>query len=458
MPTKQQDEYLKTALGVDLARHRAAAPAAGAKPAPPTKQETPAAKRAAPPAKPPPEDLDEPPARARPPASDATDAPKPKLPDGMVIIEPQDLVKLRDGLASIAREIKDGLARQKEIDAEAKKAHVDPKKTDAIAKAGARLGAVLTAHERRDFNRAVLDVTESRESIVELLDRADETKDHLANFRALKLEGVSDEEKEKKGHEVAGIYDYLINMVKGVIDVVTGDLVRFGGLILVQASLETLDSDIVKDTLEATVDGIKEEQNKILDGLNDIVGKLNDFSAAEIKTLIKTLHDLGNELVKRFDILQARINAMGDLIRDIGNAHKHDAGNFAPLMSVYRKVSEAAALLSKVDTVALRNGALAHRRWPGLLVPLGTHDQYPESLGENAVALVYRNGGAPHYFVVKAYGATFATGDGAAKAIEKLADDYKSLQAARDAYGQVKPLAEQWSKALSTGMDGPAKR
>jgi hypothetical protein len=250
----------------------------------------------------------------------------------------------------------------------------------------------------------------------------------------------------------------VINMMKGVIDLVTGDLVRFGGLILVQANLETLDSDIVKDTLEATVDGIKEEQNKILDGLNDMVGKLNDFRAAEIKTLIKTLRNLGNELVKRFNILQGRINAMGDLIRDIGNAHKRDAGNFAPLMSVYRKISEADALLSKVDAVAQRNGALADSRWPGLLVPLGTRDQYPESVGENAVALVYRKGGAPHYFIVKAYGATFATGDGAAKAIEKLADDYKSLQAARDAYGQVKPFAEQWSKALSTGMDGPAKR
>lgn len=51
-----------------------------------------------------------------------------------------------------------------------------------------------------------------------------------------------------------------------------------------------------------------------------------------------------------------------------------------------------------------------------------------------------------------------ASADDGAKGLEKLADDYKSLQAARDAYGQVKPLAEQWSKALSTGMDNPAKR
>jgi hypothetical protein len=460
MATKQQDEYLKTALGVDLARHRAVAPAVAKQGAPSAPPPRPA------PSVPPGAEEDPPPpvlggvpggASGAAPASEATDAAPVKLPAGMAMIQPQDLVKLRAGLASIAREIKDGLARQQEIEAEAKKAHVDPTKTDAFAKAGARLGAVLSKDERHHFNDTLSQVRKSRESIVELLDRADETKEHLANFRALKLEGVSAEDKEKKGHEVAGIYDFVVNSMKYVIDIVTGDVARFGALILAQANLETLDSDVAKDSIEASVDGIQEEQNKILDGLNDMVSKLNDFRAAEIDTLVKTLHHLGRELVERFDILKADLKEMGDQIRDIGNAHKGDAGNFGPLMSVYRKIAEADVLLSKVDALAQRS-VLAEKRWPDLLVPLGTRDQYPESVGENAVALVYRKSGAPHYFIVKAYGATFATGDGAAEAIEKLADDYKSLQAARDAYGQVKPLAEQWSKALSTGMDNPPKR
>ena len=391
------------------------------------------------------------------PAPESTGAASVKLPAGMAMIEPQDLVKLKAGLASIAREIKDGLARQQEIEAEARKAHVDPTKTDAIAKAGARLGAVLSKDERDRFNDTLSQVRKSRESIVELLDRADEAKEHLANFRALKLEGVSAEDKEKRGHEVAGIYDFVVNSMKFVIDIVTGDVARFGALIMAQANLETLGSDVVKDSIEASVDGIQEEQNKILDGLNDMVSKLNDFRAAEIDTLVKTLHNLGKELVERFDILKGDLKQMANKIRDIGNAHKRDAGNFAPLMSVYRKIAEADVLLSKVDAVAQRS-VLADKRWQDLLVPLGQRDQYPESIGENAVALVYRKGGAPHYFIVKAYGTTFATGDGAANAIEKLADDYKSLQAARDAYGQVKPLAAQWSKALSTGIDNPAKR
>lgn len=226
MATKQPDEYLKTALGVDLARHRAAAPAV-AKPAPPTKQETPAAKSAAPPAKPPPEDLDEPPAPARPPASDATDAPKPKLPDGMAMVQPQDLVKLRAGLASIAREIKDGLARQKEIEGEAKKAHVDLKKTDAVAKAGARFGAAVTDKERGDFDKVLRDVKKSRENIQELFDQAHQAKKQLDIFRKLKLEGVSDQEQDERGKQAANIFDTVVNSLKAVLDLVTGDLVQF---------------------------------------------------------------------------------------------------------------------------------------------------------------------------------------------------------------------------------------
>ncbi len=457
MATKQQDEYLKTAFGVDPAQHRSAAPAV-TKPAAPTKEETPAPKRAAPPAKPPPEDLDEPP--AHPPGAwrdipeSDPDAPKPKLPSGAAMIDPGDLVKLRAGLASIAREIKDGIARQKEIVAEANKAHVDPEQTDGVAQAGARLNAIMTEDEHDKFNIALAQVKKSKEDIVELLDRTDETKKHLANFRALKLEGVSDADKEEKGKRVANAFDYVVNLAKGVIDIVTGDLGRFGALILVQANLETLDSDAVKDSIEATVNGIKEEQNEIVQGLNKMVSQLNEFRAAEIKTLVETLHDLGKNLVARFGLLETDLKNMGEVIQHIGNAHKGDADNFAPLMSVYRKIAEADVLLSKVDALAQRS-TLADKRWPGVLVPLGTPDQYPLSLGAGAEALVYRSGGTTHYFIIKTSSATFATGDGAPKAIEKLAEDYKTLQAARAAYAQVRPLAEQWSKALSAGMDSP---
>ncbi len=455
MATKQHDEYLKTVLGVDPERHRAAALVAA-------KQGAPAVPaRRAPPVPPGAEEDPPPPvaggAPGGAPASGTAAAAPLKLPPGMAMIEPQDLVKLRAGLASIAREIKDGLARQQEIEAEAKKAHVDPTKTDAIAKAGARLGAVISPDERQHFDDRLEDVQKSQESIVELLDRADETRKHLANFRSFKLENVSPEEQDEKGKEAATIYDGVVNAMKAVVDIATGDLARFAGWIVAQAHLEILGSDFVKDRVEASFKAIQEEQNKILDGLNDTVNKVNEFRGAEITTLVDTLHNLGKELVKRFEFLERDLKKMGEQIRTIANAHKRDAGNFAPLMSVYRKIAEADGLLSKVDAVAQRS-VLGDKRWPDLLVPLGQRDQYPESIGENAVALVYRKGGAPHYFIIKAYGTTFASGDGAANVIEKLADDYKSLQAARQAYGQVKPLAEQWSKALATGMETPAKR
>ncbi len=474
MATKQQDEYLKTAFGIDAAQYRAGG-AAVAKQAAPMKEETPAAKK---PAKPLARDLDEPPAppsgvalagpgnpgatRDFPPASDDTDADKPKMPKDAAMINPQDLVKLRAGLAGIEREMKDGVARQQEIAAEARKANVDLTKTDAIAKVGARLGAALTPAEHRNFNTALTAVQKTAERIHELLDEADEAKQHLANYRALKLEEVPAAEKEekeefeKKGKVASTIYDTAVNSLKAVVDFVTGDVVKYPGWIVAQMSAEIAGGDVVKDRIEASFKEIEKEQADITKGLNDVVSQLNKFKAAEIKTFVTTLQNLGKALKTQFDFLKGDIENMGDLIRDLGDAHKGDVGDFAPLLSVYRKISEADALLSKVDAVAQRNGALTDKRWPGVLVPLGTRDKNPLKSGENGVALVYRNG-STNYFIVTTPSATFANGDAAPKALEKLADDYKAFQPARDAYAQVKPLAEQWGKAFSTGMDGPAK-
>ncbi|HUH85604.1 MAG TPA: hypothetical protein VLX85_13425 [Stellaceae bacterium] len=456
MSTKQQDEYLKTAFGINVAGHGAAASALakqGAPAVPPGAEEDPP-----PPASPyATAPVGTPHAAAAAPPDDPPPSPA-KQPDDMAMIQPQDLMKLRAGLASIEREIKDGLARQHEIEGEAKKAHVDLKKTDAVAKAGARFGAAISDGERGNFNRALGEVEKSRENIRELFERAHQAKRQLDIFRKLKLENVSDAEEDERGKQAANIFDTVVNSLKAVLDLVTGDLAQFPAAIPAQAGLEILGGDGVKDRVEESFKRIEAEQNNILDGLNNMVSQLNAFRADQITALIEELHDLARALLERFKELKGDLKAMGDQIRVIAKAHKGDAGNFAPLLSVYGKIAEAEGLLSTVEGVA-RSTILADKRWMGVLVPLGTRDRFPLSLGENGEALVYRNGRTTNYFIIKASSGTFAdSADDGAKGLEKLADAYKSLQAARDAYGQVKPLAEQWSKALSTGMDNPAKR
>jgi hypothetical protein len=454
MATKQQDEYLKTAFGVNPTQHRARAPAVAAAPGAPPSRPAPAV---------PPGAEEDPPPPVRggaPPDSEATDAAPVKLPAGMVMIQPLELVKLEVALDSIAPAIEDGLAREQEIAAAGKTAHLDPSKTDAVAKASARLGAVITEEERERLHDGETKIRDGQQSIIEHWHRIGESRKHLVNFKGITFKEVHTEDaKAKAGKTVEHFYDLLGNAGKAVIDLVTGDLAKFGGWIVAQATLEIAGADIIKDGIERLVDGIEKDQKEIENGLNEVVGQLNAFDHKEIDALKETLRDLTSELGTRLKFLQDDAKEMGVRLGHVASAHKRDAGDFRPVMTVYQKIFAAYTALAKVVSTADQNATLADSKWPGLLLPLGTRDKTTLSLGENGEALVYRNGGGTHYFIIKTSGPTFAaSADVGAAAIEKLADGYKTLQDARAACGRVKPIAEQWSKALSAGIDQPAKR
>lgn len=454
MATKQQDEYLKTVLGVDPARHRGKAPASGAAASLAKSHTSPSPSTAAPA-----------PGGSSPanPAPAPTPSPaKPAKPGAMVITQPADLVKLKAGLDGVEGAVQDGLKREQEIAAAGKKEGVDPSKTDGIARAGARLAAVITPDERARLKNGESQIKKSQQSVTETLERIDESRDHLVNFKELKLEEVHTEDaREKAGKKVSEFYDFLVNAGKFVIDLVTGDMARFAGWIVAQANLELAGADVIKDGIEALVDGIEENQKEIENGLNEVVKQLNDFRHKEIEALIKTLSNLCNDLIKRLELLQEDAKEMGVELGQIARAHKGDAGDFRPLMSVYQKISEANTVLSKVAIAAGQNAALADKKWQRLLLPLGTLDDKSMLAGDkgtSAVSVVYSKGGAPHVFLIKTSSATFASSyDAGPAAIEKLADAYKTLQDALKAHDRVKPLADQWSKALSTGMDHPSK-
>jgi hypothetical protein len=393
------------------------------------------------------------PTQGDPPPTDAA---------GLVEVWPEQLVALKSGLDGLAATIQASLRQDPAIDAAAARIPLDPRKTDAVAQAAAKLGGALTAEEHSRLKRGQSEIAKSKLNIETELDRISEAKDHLAAFLQLDLEEVhAPEDKEKMGHEVATIYDTLINIGKAVIDIVTGDFVQYGAWIMAQATSEVAGGDVVKDRIEEMVDGIEEKQNELEDGLNQAIGELNKFRSKEIKALTATLEHLRSELNKWLDLLKNDVKDFGEDLGEIAAAHKKDAGDLRPVMEVYQKISEANDLLSGLAVKVAQNTALSDKKWPFLLAPLGSLDENTAvgyGLPEGWIAVVYKNPSGRHVFLVAGTGGTFAASRSAAPAaLDALAANFVQLQQALAAQPRVAAMAAQWSQALSAGLNSRAK-
>ena len=381
-----------------------------------------------------------------------------KLP---VEVWPEQLLTLQKALDGIKGTVQAALKQEKEIVAAGAKAKIDPKKTDAIAKAATRLGGALTSEEHSRLKRGESEIQKSRVSIEGVIDRISEGKDQLSAFLQLDLEEVhTPEEKEKLGHKVANIYDTLINIGKAVIDIVTGDFAKYAVWIVMQATAEVAGGDIVKDKIEKLVDGIEEKQNELEDGLNKAIGELNQFRSKEIKALTATLGHLRTELGKWLEILKNDSQEFGEDLGDIAKAHKKDSADFRPVMEVYRRISEANDQLTEFSINVSQDATLSDQRWPDLIAPLGKLDEDTAvgyGLPEGWIAVVYNGASGRHVFLVAGTGGTFAPSRHAAPAaLDALSGAFTELQAALAAQTRVAALAADWSKALSTGLDSRA--
>jgi hypothetical protein len=456
----EQDEWLKS-LGIQLpkAALQPAGAAASSTAADSSVSATPPAAVSSPPTKAPP------PASGKQaaPASGQGAAPATTRAAAKELVEvwPEQLLALGKALDGVKATVQTAAKQENEIAAAGAKAKIDPKKTDAIAKAATRLGGKLTSEEHSRLKRGESEIQKSKLSIEGIIDRISEAKDQLLAFLQLDLEEVyTPDEKEKMGHEVATIYDSLINFGKAVIDIVTGDFAKYAGWIIMQATSELAGGDAIKDRIEQLVDGIEQKQNELQDGFNKAIGELNKFRSKEIKAQQGTLQHLRSELNKWLEILKSDSREFGEDLGDIANAHKKDAGDFRLVMGVYRKISEANDLLTELSINVSQDAALSDARWPGLISPLGKLDEDTAlgyGLPEGWIAVVYNSASGRHVFLVAGTGGTFASSRKAAPAaLDALSAAFTDLQAALAAQTRVAALAAEWSKALSGGLESHA--
>ena len=411
-------------------------------------------------------------AKAPPPASGAPEAapssgkeaaPETTNAAAKVLVEvwPEQLLALKKALDGIKGTVETASKQEKEIAAAGAKAKIDPKKTDAIAKAATRLGGALTSEEHSRLKRGESEIQKSKVSIEGVIDRISEAKDQLSAFLQLDLEEVhTPEEKEKLGHTVATIYDTLINIGKAVIDIVTGDFAKYAVWIVMQATAEVAGGDAVKDKIEKLVDGIEEKQNELEEGLNKAIGELNKFRSKEIKALTATLDHLRGELAKWLEILKNDSQEFGEDLGDIAKAHKNDSGDFRPVMEVFKKISGANDLLTELSINVSQDTTLSDKKWPDLIAPLGKLDENTAvgyGLPAGWVAVAYNGACGRHVFLVAGTGGTFALSRQAAPAaLEALSAAFTELQAALAAQLRVAALVANWSKVLSAGLDSRA--
>jgi hypothetical protein len=294
---------------------------------------------------------------------------------------PEKIAHLKSALDKLDGPFDRALAREERMRAFAKGHGIDP---DDVADIQAHMRSAMAASDDNSVKtlRAALDATNTAsDALTSCCIEIEAANDRMKAFDSMpQLKTVDGDDGVEAGKAVATGWDFAVQSVKAIIDVVTGNE---GGatqaarnLALAAGLLEIANSDAFKSGIEKAVDQLAKKVDDVRQSLNDSVSALNSLAG----DLAKAEKDRAGALSKLFVSESTHYQtAMRNFLHDLRTLPPAKGG--APTVdrkSIFEVYDAVVKTNDEMDAVAKVRGAnqsiLADASTRSAFVPIGVYN------------------------------------------------------------------------------------